>query len=98
VSAAAPDLHLRRPDSWPAFLTLDEAACILRVSRSTVYEMAAAGTLPTVKFGGRSLRVPRGALARLAGEHLVSVPAERAADQQESAAGGTPGHTTERPA
>ena len=82
MSVPAPDLHLRRPDAWPAFLTLDEAAGILRVARSTAYEMAASGALPTVKFGGRSLRVPRGALASLAGEQLVSVPAEQAADQR----------------
>ena len=89
MTAPAPDLHLRHPDSWPAFLTLDEAASILRVARSTAYEMAAAGALPTVKFGGRSLRVPRGVLARLAGEQLVSVPAEPAPDQQEPVGGGS---------
>ena len=89
MTAPAPDLHLRHPDAWPAFLTLDEAASILRVARSTAYEMVAAGTLPTVKFGGRSLRVPRGVLARLAGEQLVSVPVEQAADQEEHEGGGS---------
>jgi excisionase family DNA binding protein len=87
VSAPTPDLHLRRPVDWPAFLTLNEAAAVLRVSRSTAYEMAQSGALPFVKFAGRSLRVPRGALAALAGEQLVSVPAEEAADQQEPAGG-----------
>ncbi|HET6815291.1 MAG TPA: helix-turn-helix domain-containing protein [Actinomycetota bacterium] len=90
MPAPIPDLHLRGPDAWPAFLTLDEVARILRVSRSTAYEMAAGGALPTVKFSGRSLRVPRGALAHLAGERLVGVPAEPAAEQQERAGGGTP--------
>jgi hypothetical protein len=53
--------------------------------------MVAAGTLPTVKFGGRSLRVPRGVLARLAGEELVSVPAEPAPDQRVPVGGGIEG-------
>jgi excisionase family DNA binding protein len=93
VSKPAADLHLSRPDEWPTFLTLSEAAKVLRVSRSTVYELAASGTLPTVKFAGRSYRVPRAALAALAGEQLVSTPAEPAADQQEQPGGGS-GHPT----
>lgn len=82
-----PDLHLRHPSDWPAFLTTEEAASILRVARSTCYELAASGALPTVKFTGRSLRVPRGALARLAGEQLVSVPANQTPDQREPVGG-----------
>jgi excisionase family DNA binding protein len=93
MTTPAPDLHLRRPDAWPAFLTIDEAASILRIARATAYEMVAAGAIPVVKFGGRSLRVPRGALARLAGEELVSVPAEPAPDQHEPAAGGIGDYT-----
>jgi excisionase family DNA binding protein len=58
VSEATPDLHLRQPADWPAFLTLTEAAKVLRVSKSTAYEMAQEGTLPVVKFAGRSYRVP----------------------------------------
>lgn len=55
---SAPDLHLRRFEDLPAFMTIDEAAAVLRVARSSAYEMAIAGTLPTVRFSGRSLRVP----------------------------------------
>jgi excisionase family DNA binding protein len=94
---SALDLHLRHPDAWPAFLTVEEAACILRLGRSAAYEAVASGALPTVRFGGRSLRVPRGALARLAGEQLLSSGAEQAADQEESAGGGMPRHATEQP-
>jgi excisionase family DNA binding protein len=97
MTAPAPDLHLRHPDAWPAFLSVDEAAAILRVSRSSAYEMAATGRLPTVKFGGRSLRVPRGVLARLAGEQLVSGPAGPVLDQQEPAGGGMVGLAAEDP-
>jgi excisionase family DNA binding protein len=96
VSGAVADLHLRRPDEWPAFLTLTEAAAVLRISRSSAYEMAQEGTLPVVKFAGRSYRVPRGALAALAGEQLVSVPAERPPDQQEPADGGIEDHTADQ--
>jgi excisionase family DNA binding protein len=90
VPAPAPDLHLHDPTTWPPFLTLTETARILRVSRSSVYELAAAGTIPVVKFAGRSWRVPRGALAALAGERLVGNPAELAADQQEPEGGVSP--------
>jgi excisionase family DNA binding protein len=50
----------------PAFLTVPEAAQILRLGRSAAYEAVARGELPAVRFG-RRLRVPRHALARLAG-------------------------------
>jgi excisionase family DNA binding protein len=95
VPAPAPDLHLRRFEDLPSFLTVEEAARILRISRSSAYEAAISGALPTVKFGGRSLRVPRAALARLAGEHLVSGGTEQAGGQQEPAAGGTSDHASE---
>jgi excisionase family DNA binding protein len=50
----------------PAFLTIPEVAAVLRISRSSAYEAAQRGELPTVRFG-RRLRVPRYALAKLAG-------------------------------
>jgi len=81
--APVPDLHLRPPSQWPPFLTVEEAATILRVARASAYEMVHAGTLPTVRFSGRSIRVPRGALAALAGEQLVSVGAEPDLDLHE---------------
>lgn len=55
------DVNLRRLDDLPAFLTVDEAAAILRLGRTAAYEAATRGELPTVRFG-RRLRVPRGAL------------------------------------
>ena len=39
----------------------DETAAVLGVSRSTVYALISAGTIPTVKVGG-SIRVPTEAL------------------------------------
>jgi excisionase family DNA binding protein len=82
------------PSAWPPFLRVEEAAALLRISRSSAYEAAARGELPIVKFG-RRLRVPRAALARLAGEHPVSVAAEAASDQHEHAGGGTTAPATE---
>jgi excisionase family DNA binding protein len=95
MPAPAPDLHLLRPDAWPAFLTLEEVAKILRVARSSAYEMAASGALPTVRFSGRSLRVPRGVLARLAGELPVRNDGEFVASQGTQPGGGIEGHALE---
>jgi excisionase family DNA binding protein len=53
-------------DDTPAFLKVEEAAALLRISRSSAYEAVQRGELPTVRFG-RRLRVPRHALLRLAG-------------------------------
>ena len=44
-------------------LRVDEAAQLLSLGRSTLYAMAAAGTIPTVRVG-RSLRIPREELNR----------------------------------
>ena len=61
------------PTDAPDFLTMEEAAQILRVGRNQVYELArvwrATGGergVPVVEFG-RLLRVPKAALLRLAG-------------------------------
>ena len=58
----------------PAVLTVEEAARLLRIGRSAAYELArqyratnGRTGLPVVSFG-RSLRVPRAALARLLGD------------------------------
>jgi excisionase family DNA binding protein len=57
----------------PDFLTMEEAAAILRIGRNQVYELArlwrATGGergVPVVEFG-RLLRVPKAALMSLAG-------------------------------
>ena len=44
-------------------LRVDEAAQLLSLGRSTLYAMAAAGTIPTVRVGC-SLRIPREELNR----------------------------------
>ena len=58
-------------DQLPAFLRVEEAAHILRISRSAAYEQANAWLatdgrrgLPAIRVG-RSLRVPRAVIERL---------------------------------
>ncbi|MDJ0311792.1 helix-turn-helix domain-containing protein [Arthrobacter sp. H35-D1] len=43
------------------FLTVQEVASLMRVSKMTVYRMVHAGELPAVRFG-RSYRVPANAV------------------------------------
>ena len=57
----------------PDFLTMEEAAAVLRIGRNQVYELARVWRttdgergVPVVEFG-RLLRVPKAALMRLAG-------------------------------
>jgi excisionase family DNA binding protein len=52
----------------PLVLTVEEAAKVLRIGRSSAYEAARTGQLPTVRIG-RILRVPRSAL-----EEMLRVP------------------------
>jgi hypothetical protein len=58
-------------DKLPVLMTIEEAAAFLRIGRSAAYELgrqwrASNGEtgIPVINFG-RSLRVPRGALAQL---------------------------------
>ena len=60
----------------PALLTVDEAACVLRIGRTSAYRLAreflttdGAGGIPTVR-AGRQLRVPRRALEAFIGAPL----------------------------
>jgi excisionase family DNA binding protein len=48
----------------PELLTVGQAAKVLQISRAGAYAHAAAGHLPTVRVGPRSIRVPRAALAK----------------------------------
>ncbi len=62
-------------------LTVDEAAAVLRIGRNGAYAAVANGSLPSVRIG-RTIRVPRDALALLIGADV------REAGQQQRAAGG----------
>lgn len=52
-----------------SLMTADEAARLLRVPRSTLYELVRSRGLPHVKIGQRGLRFTRTDLARWVGEN-----------------------------
>jgi len=54
---AKPDVLMVRPV---------EAAAMLSISRSSVYELIASGALPSVRVGGRMVRIPVAAIRRMA--------------------------------
>jgi excisionase family DNA binding protein len=67
------------PDRPPDFLTVEEAARVLRIGRTCAYQLAQQWCstdgregLPVVRVG-RLLRVPKHALERLAGGELSAV-------------------------
>ena len=45
--------------------SIPEAGKILGYSRNTAYEAAKRGELPTIRLGGRKIRVPKAALQQL---------------------------------
>lgn len=58
-------------DDLPDFLTIEEAARVLRIGRGQAYELARLGRvtngaqgLPNVEFGTKTKRVPKAALVR----------------------------------
>ena len=55
----------------PIFLRPVEAARILNVSRSRLYEMLNAGSIPAVRLEGRTWRIPRAALEKLAADAMA---------------------------
>jgi excisionase family DNA binding protein len=61
-------------DALPLFLTVEEAAEVLGVSRASAYEYIARELIPAVRFG-RRLRVPRAALLEL-GHSPAAAPFE----------------------
>jgi len=51
-------------DELPLLLTVDETARVLRIGRNGAYAAVADGSLPAIRIG-RTIRVPREALAAL---------------------------------
>jgi excisionase family DNA binding protein len=51
-----------RDGAEPVWFTVAEAAQILRVDRSTVYELVATGALVHKRFGRRTIRIPYSAV------------------------------------
>jgi hypothetical protein len=82
---AAPSTASSESAGPPAFLTVEEAAAVLRIGRTAAYLLAGrwedtsgAEGLPVVRFG-RSLRVPVHELQRLAGGVIDLTPRATAA-------------------
>lgn len=48
----------------PRFMTVNEVAEVMRVSKMTVYRLIHAGELPAIRVG-KSFRVPQGAVEQL---------------------------------
>lgn len=53
-------------DDIPPVLTVPEAAQLLRLKRSTAYELVRTGQIPSVRLG-RQVRVPAGKLLEMLG-------------------------------
>lgn len=62
-------------EDLPPILTVEEAAALLRLKRSTAYELVRRGQIPSFRVG-RFIRVPRDALLRMAEQagHKVEAP------------------------
>jgi len=57
--------EIRELSDLPLFLTVEEAAAVLRLKRSTAYELVRRGEIPHFRLG-HFIRVPRDALLRMA--------------------------------
>lgn len=62
----------READSEEAFLTVEQAAALLRISRSHLYSLRRRGLIETVKLG-RFTAVPRREITRLIEQALGAV-------------------------
>jgi excisionase family DNA binding protein len=53
---------------------MSEAAKVLGISRTRIYELVASGDLPHVRLGGTSIRIPRAAIDRLIEDAMKAAP------------------------
>jgi excisionase family DNA binding protein len=83
-----------RLESLPPFLTVPEAATVLRLGRSATYDAITRGQIPAVRFG-KKLRVPRAALVAFAREGPLSSDGEPVAPQGTQPGSGSEGHAAE---
>ncbi len=64
--------HTPRFDDLPDLLTVPEVATLLRIGRGKAYSLVRQGDLPSLKLG-RTLRIPKSAVERLAGVDAISL-------------------------
>ena len=69
-----PDHPRASPEDWPALLTANEVAAVLRTSRKAVYAMAERAQLPGVTRIGRRLLVRRDDLLSWLDERRAASP------------------------
>ena len=67
TTITAKEDHSPTADRLPALLTVSKAAALLGISRASAYRYAAAGELPTRRFGGRMYVITARLLAMLDG-------------------------------
>lgn len=53
-------------DQLPLLLTVEEAAAVMRISRTGAYNAVAEGAVPAIRIG-RTIRIPRDRLAEMLG-------------------------------
>ncbi len=68
--------RLREAGVPPLVFTIEEAAALLRVHRSTVYRLVKEGKLERVYIGRRSARITRESLERFVRDQLGDKPPE----------------------
>jgi len=71
MGAVTTKAKLVRPVVDAEFLSIDEAADLLRVNRNTLYEAAKRGELPGIVKIGRILRIRRSALLTSGGADVA---------------------------
>lgn len=71
-------------DDW---LTIDQVASYLRVSRNIVYDAVKSGQLPSRRFTGRLIRIPRSVFADVHSRGGEALALLRQQEQQGSASG-----------
>jgi excisionase family DNA binding protein len=62
AGSPSPTARLATVPAHAAYLSVDEAAAVLRVDRKTIHRAVAAGELPYLRLG-RVIRIPSAALA-----------------------------------
>ena len=54
--------HLTPVSEWPEYFTVKETCVLLRTSKNVVYAAVKSGQLPSRRFAGQLIRIPRSAL------------------------------------
>ena len=69
----------------PAALTVEEAASVCQIGRSSAYEGVRTGEIPSIRIG-RSIRVPTALLMKMLGVETIAESADRSPPDQKAGA------------